>query len=187
MKDIVKLPATDRKKCRTLFIMYYVNRRRPAGERAGKINSQMKGRQAMDASEYIVIIAGLGFIVGSIFQLARRFFLKKRCTAQVGGNIHGIELNEHEHKRDDDYRKSVSYSIAYDYSADGVEYEKKRRISKRQHKVLGKHDGFTVFYDPSKPKRHYVLELKFRMLATLGLIALGAILLYYSFIDVLLI
>jgi len=66
---------------------------------------------------------------------------------------------------------------------DGAEYVKRRMISKRQGKAIGQHHDFTVFYDPSKPKRHYVLQLKFRMFFTLSLIALGAILLYFPYYN----
>jgi len=130
----------------------------------------------MDTSNYIVIFAGLTFIVGSIFQLLRRyFFLKRCCTTQVGGNILDMECNE---DRRDDNSKKTSYSIRYRYLADGVEYEKKRGVSKRQFKAIGEHDELTVFFDPSKPKRHYVLEIRFRIILRLILIVIVAILLH---------
>jgi len=138
----------------------------------------------MEASDILVVLAGLVLVVYGIFQLLRRYvFLKNRCTAQVDGNILETERNVKEH-HDSDRPNTVTYYLKYHYLVDGVEYAKKRMVSKRQLKVIGKHDDFTVFYDPSKPKRHYVLELKFRMLFTLTLIAIGAILLYYTINDV---
>jgi len=78
----------------------------------------------------------------------------------------------------DDSWGTSSYFIKYKYFVDGVEHEKKRMLSKRQYRAIGRHDYFTVFYDPSKPKRHYVSEIKFRIALTLSLIAIGAILLW---------
>jgi len=134
----------------------------------------------METSEYIVIVAGMVIVVSGVFQILRRYvFLKKSCSARVGGNILGTERNVRQN--DDISSSSISYYIKYHFFVDGFEYEKRRKVSKRQYKAIGGHDVLTVFYDPSKPKRHYVLELKFRMLLTLGLIALGALLIYYPF------
>jgi len=139
----------------------------------------------MDTSAYIVIFVGLAFIVGSIFLILRQyFFLKKRCTAQVGGNI--LYMGRNENHYDDDSPTTVSYSVKYRYYVDGVEYSKKRKVSKRTYKSMGPSStsnfDITVFYDPSKPKRHYVLEIKFRIIRRLFLIALiTALLIYYYY------
>jgi len=138
----------------------------------------------MDTSEYIVIFAGSAFIVGSIFLILRRyFFLEKRCSSQVGGNILYMDRNVSDHT--DDSPTTVSYSIKYHYMVDGVDYQKRRAISKRAYKSLGPNPGsnfdITVFYDPSKPKRHYVLEIKFRIIWRSFLIALVAAFLYYYY------
>jgi len=133
----------------------------------------------MGSSDILVVLIGVALVVGGVFLILRRYaFLYSRCSARVGGKILDTERNVREHY---DQPDSVSYSAKYHYFVDGIEYVKKRRVSKRQLKAIRKHDDFTVFYDPSKPKRHYVLEIKFRMLLTLTLIAIGAILLYYSF------
>jgi len=135
----------------------------------------------MGASDILVVLIGLALVVAGIFQILRRYvFLKIRCTAQVGGNILEAERNVREH---DDSPDTVSHSLKYHYFVDGVEYVKKRSVGKRQYKATGKYGDITVFYDPSKPKRHYVSELKFRVLLTLGLIALGAIILYYPYYN----
>ena len=137
----------------------------------------------MEASDILVVLVGSVLIVGGIFHMLRRFiFLKSRCTAQVGGDV--LEMERNERQRSVDSRSTGTYYMKYQYFVDGVEFVKKRMISKRQYKAIGKHDYYTVFYDPSKPKRHYVLELKYNMLLTLGLIAIGAVLLYYSFNSV---
>jgi len=135
----------------------------------------------MDTSDYIVFFIGAAFIVFSFFQIFRRyFFLEKRCTAQIGGNILDIERNVTDHT--DDTPTTVSYHVKYHYLVGGVNYQKRRSISKRAYKSLNKNPGsnfdITVFYDPSKPKRHYVLEIKFRIIFKLILIALVATLLY---------
>jgi len=139
----------------------------------------------MEASDILVILAGMVLVVSGVFQILRRYvFLKNSCTAQVAGNILKMERNEKQ--RDVDSPTTVTYYMNYRYCVDGIEYVKKRMISKRQDKAIGKYNDFTVFYDPSKPKRHYVLQLKFNMLLTLILIAIGVIILYYSYNDVLL-
>jgi len=128
----------------------------------------------MDTSGYIVILAGLIVIAVIIFQPVRRyFFLKKHSTTQVGGSI--TEMGRSENQRDDDSPTTVSYSMKYQYSVDGVEYSKSRSLSKRTYSTLS-HDpnaesDITIFYDPSKPKRHYILEIKYRIILRLALIA----------------
>jgi len=139
----------------------------------------------MEASDILVVLIGLALVLIGIFQILRRYvFLKSHCKARAAGSLLGMERTERQ--RDVDSYNRVSYYVKYQYFVDGVEYVKKRTVSKRQYKTIGSHADFTVFYDQSKPKRHYVLELKFRMLFTLLLIALGAVLLYYSLNDVLL-
>ena len=129
----------------------------------------------METSDILVILLGAALVAGGVFQILRRFvFLKSRCSARVSGKILDRERNVIEH---DDRSSSVSYSMKYHYYVSGVEYKKNRRIGKRQLKGTGY--DITVFYDPAKPKRHYVSELRFRLSATLGLIVLGALLLYY--------
>ena len=130
---------------------------------------------AMDSSDILVILIGVALVAGGVFLILRRYvFLKSRCTARVGGKILDKERDLVEHG---DGTTSVSYSMKYHYYVNGVEYKKNRKIGKRQ--LRGTGNDITVFYDPSKPKRHYVSDLKFRIFVTLGLIALGAVLIYY--------
>ena len=132
----------------------------------------------MGASDLLVVFIGVVLVAGGIFQILRRYiYLKNRCTVQAPGSI--LDMEQTEKERDADSTRSISYYINYRYYAYGAEYVKRRMVSKRQYKAIGKHDNLNVFYDPSKPKRHFVLELKFRIVFTLGLIAIGAILLYY--------
>ena len=128
----------------------------------------------MDAIDIGGIIIGLALVLIGVLMLLNRFTLKKRCTSQVAGTLLDIHISE----RDEDSNSSATITAKYKYLADGAEYEKKRILSKGQYRALGKHDGFTVFYDPSKPKRHYVLEIKFRMFLTIILIVIGALLLW---------
>jgi len=138
---------------------------------------------AMEASDILVVLIGVALVAGGIFQILRRYiFLQGSCTVQVPGIILDSESNERQ--RSTDSRNRVTRYIKYQYIVDGVEYVKKRSVGKRQLKGTG--NGLTVFYDQSKPKRHYVSDIKFRMLLTLTLIAIGAVLLYYSFSDVVL-
>jgi len=152
----------------------------------GKIKLVKGWSVNMEASDVLVVLIGSALVVIGVFLILRRYvFLKNRCTAQTGGKILDVERTERQ--RDVDSSKTVSYYMKYHYFVSGVEYAKRRRVSKRQYRAAGKHDSFTVFYDPSKPKRHYVAELKFRIFFTLLLIALGVVILYYSYSNVLLI
>jgi len=131
----------------------------------------------MDAINIGGIVIGSALIVYGVFRLLRQFFfLKKSCTAQVAGTVLDMERNVK--TSSDDSSSTVTYYMKYKYLVDGAEYVKKRTVSRRQYKAVGRHDNFTVLYDPLKPKRHYVIEIKFRMILTLGLIAIGAILLW---------
>ena len=129
----------------------------------------------MDAIDIGGIVIGLALVVIGALRLLHRYYMKRRCASQVAGTILGVDITE---KLNDDSPSSPTFYVKYKYLADGAEYAKKRMISKGQYRAIGKHDDFTVFYDPSKPKRHYVLEIKFRMALTLGLIAIGAVLLW---------
>ena len=135
----------------------------------------------MEASDILIVLAGAALVVYGFFQILRRYvFLKNRCTARVAGTVLGMESTVTERSND---RVSRSYYLRYRYLVDGVEYSKRRSLSKRQNRAISKDDDFTVVYDPSKPKRHYVLEIKFRLLFTLSLIALGALLLYFPYYN----
>ena len=128
----------------------------------------------MDATDIGGIIIGLALVLIGVLMLLNRYTLKKRCTAQVAGTLLDIHISE----RDEDSNSSPTITAKYIYPVDGVEFVKKRMLSKGQYRALGKHDDFTVFYDPAKPKRHYVLEIKFRIVLTIVLIAIGALLLW---------
>jgi len=128
----------------------------------------------MDAIDIGGILIGLALVAIGIFRLLHRYYLKRRCTSQVAVYLLDIHISE----RDEDSNSSPTITAKYEYWVDGDEYIKKRIISKGQYRALGKDDDLTVFYDPSKPKRHYVLEIKFRMVLTIVLIAIGALLLW---------
>ena len=134
---------------------------------------------AMESSDILVVLIGAALVIGGVFVILRRYlFLKVRCSARVSGKLLGVETNV-THNFDEPDR--VSHSMKYHYYVNGVEYKKSRKIGKRQLKGTG--SDLTVYYDPSKPKRHYVSDLKFRIFATLGLIALGAVLLYFPWYN----
>jgi len=130
----------------------------------------------MDLADIDGLLVGVVLVVYGVFRLLRRYvFLEKRCTTQVAGTILNVKITG---KDDRDKWGAKLYFIRYKYLVDGVEYEKKRMISKGQYKAIGKHDDFTVIYDSLEPKRHYVSEIKFRLILTLSLIVIGAILIW---------
>lgn len=138
----------------------------------------------MDASEILIVAAGLVLVFNGLFQMFRRYiFLRNRCTAAVSGKILDMEIDAK--NRDNSISDTTSYSVKYGYCANGAEYIKKRSISKRKYRSLNRDPDsagdITVFYDPEKPKRHYVSEITFHLALTLFTIAIGIILLYYTF------
>ena len=79
--------------------------------------------------------------------------LRQECTAQTAGVVidEGHSIKNKNGRRADKYRPTFAYSV------EGVEYTKQtntehgaRRFSEGQ--------SVTVFYDPSKPQRYYILE-----------------------------
>jgi len=101
-----------------------------------------------------------------VFQVLHRFYLKKRCTEQVFGTVAGT-------RRKRGRRGSSTYYVKYTYSAEGIEYEKKPSVSRRQYLKMNEGDGITVYYDPAKPQRCHVLEIEFRIAMALCFIAGG--------------
>jgi len=120
--------------------------------------------------EIFGLCLGAALIGIAVFWVLKRHLLKMRCTAQVVGTVIGT---------DDDYRAgdgffTTNYYVEFRYSVDGVEYVKNPRVSGRQCSKMKDGQEITVFYDPSKPKRCYVKEIKFRIGLTISFIIIGA-------------
>jgi len=128
----------------------------------------------MDAIDIGGILIGLALVAYGVLRLLKRSFIKSRCVSQVAGTI--IKMHGTDGFGDKQKWGTHTYTIKFKYLADGVEYVKNRLVTKRQYIAIGKHDNFTVFFNPLKPKLYYVNEIKFRMIFTLSLIAIGAVL-----------
>jgi len=134
------------------------------------------GMDSRDIIVVLMVIAGIVLVVTGVFQILRRYvFLKNRCTAQVGGDIFDKELSVKHSSNDSS--DTVSYYVKYCYIVNGVAYTKRRSVSKGRYETTRKRENITVLYDPTKPKRHYVLQIKFYLIPTVSAIALGVVLL----------
>ena len=81
--------------------------------------------------------------------------LEKLCTSQVVGVVvdEGHSIQYRNGKRKEGYRPTVAYSV------EGVEYTKKANTGHSVQRV-STGQSVTVFYDPSKPQRYYILEAR---------------------------
>ncbi|MCL2504204.1 MAG: DUF3592 domain-containing protein [Coriobacteriia bacterium] len=126
----------------------------------------------MDETDLATLLLGLAFVGLGVFRLLKRYMLKKRCTTQMAGTVTSTDVTR---ERRDDSWGTNSHSVTFEYSAQGTEYVRKFHVSGHQYSKMSKGQSATVFYDPSKPKRCYVLEIKFRIVLTLFFIAVGVV------------
>jgi len=98
---------------------------------------------------------------------------KKNCTAQAAGQVTALEVDVDHGSGDDP--SSVTRHVKYAYWAEGIHFEDGERVSWLQYRRLDKSKTLTVFYQPGKPKRHYVAQIKHRWFIT-SLIIVGGIL-----------
>ena len=107
-----------------------------------------------------IVNAAMPFVIGLFLIGLGGFFLwnekrmKQICTAQTTGVIvdEGHRVSYRNGKRKEGYSPTVAYSV------EGVEYTQKKN-SGRSTRMVSKGQSVTVFYDPTKPKRFYILEL----------------------------
>ena len=107
-----------------------------------------------------IVNAAMPFLIGLVLIGVGGFFvwrekrLKTLCTSQVSGVVadEGHSVKYRKGRRKEGYQPTFSYSV------EGVEYTKKTAMSYSTCKVFTG-QKVTVFYDPSKPQRYYVLEL----------------------------
>ena len=99
------------------------------------------------------------FVVGLFFVGLGGFFwwrgkkLRQECTAQTAGVVSdvGHTVTYKKGKRRNQYRTTFTYSV------DDVEYVKQSSTTTSTQK-FSEGQNVTVFYDPNKPQRYYVLE-----------------------------
>jgi len=107
----------------------------------------------------VFVLFGLIFAGIGGFLLWRQKKLKQVCTAQVSGTVKDIteSISYSTGKGKRTGRRRVSYRPIFTYSVEGVEYVQQSIIGSSRPKFnVGQ--SVTVFYDPSSPKRYYVLE-----------------------------
>ena len=103
---------------------------------------------------FLIITSLLGFFfVGlGVFGLLRQKKLDQACLAQVDGTVREVTCDRSTGKI-----RTVTYYATFTYSALGVEYVKQIYSS---NDVFSVGQRVTVFYDPTTPEQHYVLEYK---------------------------
>ena len=79
--------------------------------------------------------------------------LRRICTVQTEGVVvdAGHSVRYKNGKRKEGYQPTFSYSV------DGVEHTKRTSTVHRS-RTFSEGQSVTVFYDPAKPQRYYVLE-----------------------------
>ena len=100
---------------------------------------------------FVFVCAGVGFFV-------QENSLKNECTAQTAGVVRDFvsETRSTRSSGGQARRTVVYYHPLVAYTADGVEYVEKSHVGGDKRYAVGQR--VTVFYDPSDPKRFYVLE-----------------------------
>ena len=99
----------------------------------------------------IPIFFGLCFVGIGVFFLIKQKRLAHDCTMQANGVVRGVE-------RFRSKKSSFStYTTTFMYEVQGIEHIKE--LSSKS-AVASEGESLTVFYDPSDPERHYVLEYK---------------------------
>ena len=94
------------------------------------------------------------FFVGVVFATWRREKnLRQICTAQTAGIV--SDMIEKRSSRQGKLR--VSYRPEFTYSVEGIKFVQLSRGTFSSSR-FSKGQGVTVLYDPSKPRRYYVLE-----------------------------
>ena len=107
-----------------------------------------------------MINAAMPFLIGLFLIGISGFFLwnerrlRTLCTSQSSGTV----VDEGYSVKYKNGHKKVGYKPTFSYSADGVEYVRQVTVSSSARKV-STGQNVTVFYDPMKPQRFYVLEL----------------------------
>jgi len=125
----------------------------------------------MNKHQLICLGAGLVLIGLGVFRLWRRSEQKKRCSARVDGRV----LDVYSSAKGSDSEAKTSLFAKYEYWAQDKRIEKKVSLTDKQFKALKAGQKLTVFYDPAKPKRCYVAQIKSSQLLALMLIGLGLV------------
>ena len=104
----------------------------------------------------------------------RSMKLKKECTAQVSGVVSSVDHTTSVKRSMKGIRIQNRYRETFKYSVNGVEYIKQSNNTTRRPKL---HEGqsITVFHDPAKPERYYVLEEGTQIMASVFFIAFGVV------------
>ena len=129
-----------------------------------------------------VFLLGLAFVgTGVLFWW---FNKRKRdaCTGKVDGVVKNVD---HSVTYSNGRRGSSKYRTAYAYSVNGVDYFKQSNVSSTKTSRFSEGQTVTVFYDPSKPQRFYVLEAGSNIVVTLFFVCFGVVFMIISgFFDV---
>jgi len=132
------------------------------------------------ALRIVFVLVGLVFAGIGGFLLWRDKRLEKACTAQVSGTVKDVSQSTSYSKKGG---RRTSYRPIFTYSVGGVEYVQQSHVSSARPKFdVG--ESVTVFYDPSSPKRFYVLEEGKSTVAGICFVAVGVVIMIATpFLD----
>ena len=116
------------------------------------------------------LLVGLALVGGGV--LFWWFDKRKRdaCTAKADGVVKAIDHSVSYRKG----KRRSSYRTTFAYSAEGVEYVKQSSTTTKTAR-FSEGQTVTVFYDPSNPKKFYVLEEGRSIAIPAVLIGLGVV------------
>lgn len=141
------------------------------------------------AITYIMIILGTIMIMFGFVILLERIIRRKKCTKSTYGRIDNISIHKDfnipfgdSYYLMHDYGDNETHIPEYTYSVDGKLYTKKLwTVNYKFEYKIGQ--SITVWYNPKKPKQHYVEEEKINnLIMPIILIALGLTIPIWTFL-----
>ena len=122
-------------------------------------------------SETLIVLSLVGLVpavIGAFFLLRQKRW-NQVCSSQVDGTVKDVTRTGGGRRRR--RHGGNTYRATFTYSLQGVEYT--RKLSSLLNKFsVGQR--VTVFYDPSNPERHYVLEHKQNIKRGIDFIGFGS-------------
>ena len=118
---------------------------------------------------------GLLFVGIGVLLWMSKNKLKKECSAQVSGVVSGVEhTTTFKSGKKGGTSVKNKYRATFKYSVGGSEYVRQSNNTSGRPRLF-EGQSVTVFYDPSRPERYYVLEEGTQIMGPVLFIAFGII------------
>jgi len=116
-----------------------------------------------------LLIAGIG-----VFIWMNKNKMKKECTAQVSGVVSNVDHTTSIKTGKKGTQVRNKYRATFKYSVNGVEYVKQSNNTTGRPKLY-EGQSVTVYHDPAKPERYYVLEEGTQVMGPVLFVAFGVV------------